>query len=74
MGSSTASTTETIINTSTDSASTIITNVTHTDTSETCDSLDLGKLLFSFLVYNLTSEVILYTRRPLNVCLFYLFI
>ncbi|XP_059226242.1 dual specificity protein kinase splA isoform X2 [Stomoxys calcitrans] len=42
MGSSTASTTDAIINTSTDSASTMVTNVTHTDTSETCDSLDLG--------------------------------
>ncbi|XP_058986880.1 uncharacterized protein LOC101890830 isoform X2 [Musca domestica] len=42
MGSSTASTTDTIINTSTDSASTMVTNVTQTDTSETCDSLDLG--------------------------------
>ncbi|KAI8127043.1 hypothetical protein CVS40_2846 [Lucilia cuprina] len=41
MGSSTASASDTIINTSTDSASTMITNVTHTDTSETCDSLDL---------------------------------
>lgn len=43
MGSSSASITETNINTSTDSASTLITNVTATDTSEAYDSLDLGK-------------------------------
>ncbi|XP_034651076.1 pneumococcal serine-rich repeat protein-like [Drosophila subobscura] len=42
MGTSSASIPDTNINTSTDSASTLITNVTHTDTSETCDSLDLG--------------------------------
>ncbi|XP_061401287.1 mucin-2-like [Musca vetustissima] len=42
MGSSTASMSDAIINTSTDSASTMVTNVTQTDTSETCDSLDLG--------------------------------
>ncbi|XP_073848796.1 rad, Gem/Kir family member 1 isoform X1 [Musca autumnalis] len=42
MGSSTASMADAIINTSTDSASTMVTNVTQTDTSETCDSLDLG--------------------------------
>ncbi|XP_065366821.1 uncharacterized protein LOC135959721 [Calliphora vicina] len=58
MGSSTASTSDTIINTSTDSASTMITNVTHTDTSETCDSLDLGNLIFDslyILLYNKAS-------------------
>ncbi|XP_052843619.1 hormone receptor 4 isoform X1 [Drosophila gunungcola] len=42
MGTSSASIPDTTINTSTDSACTLITNVTHTDTSETCDSLDLG--------------------------------
>ncbi|XP_041448904.1 flocculation protein FLO11 isoform X2 [Drosophila obscura] len=42
MGTSSASIPDTNINTSTDSACTLITNVTHTDTSETCDSLDLG--------------------------------
>ncbi|XP_034101764.1 mucin-12 isoform X3 [Drosophila albomicans] len=42
MGASSASIPDTNINTSTDSACTLITNVTHTDTSETCDSLDLG--------------------------------
>lgn len=42
MGASSASIPDTTINTSTDSACTLITNVTHTDTSETCDSLDLG--------------------------------
>ncbi|XP_054090945.1 uncharacterized protein Rem1_1 isoform X1 [Zeugodacus cucurbitae] len=42
MGSSSASITDGNINTSTDSASTLVTSVTHTDTSETCDSLDLG--------------------------------
>lgn len=42
MGSSVASTAETTINTSTESASTLATNVTGTDTS-TCDSLDLGE-------------------------------
>lgn len=42
MGSSTTSVSETTINTSTESASTLVTNVTATDTSETCDSLDLG--------------------------------
>lgn len=41
MGTSVASTAETTINTSTESASTLATNVTGTDTS-TCDSLDLG--------------------------------
>lgn len=49
MGSSTASTSDTIINTSTDSASTMITNVTHTDNSETCDSLDLGNFYLKFV-------------------------
>lgn len=44
MGTSVASTAETTINTSTESASTLATNVTGTDTS-TCDSLDLGALL-----------------------------
>jgi len=43
MGTSSASIPDTTINTSTDSACTLITNVTHTDTSETYDSLDLGK-------------------------------
>ncbi|XP_055916016.1 myb-like protein Q isoform X2 [Eupeodes corollae] len=42
MGSSTASMTDTNINTSTDSASTLVTSVAATDTSETCDSLDMG--------------------------------
>nr|XP_017000959.2 uncharacterized protein LOC108059974 [Drosophila takahashii] len=42
MGTSSASIPDTTINTSTDSACTLITNVTHTDTSETCDSLDFG--------------------------------
>ncbi|EDW91512.2 uncharacterized protein Dyak_GE13852 [Drosophila yakuba] len=42
MGTSSASIPDTTINTSTDSACTLITNVTHTDTSETCDSLDMG--------------------------------
>ncbi|XP_020717137.1 uncharacterized protein LOC110117528 [Ceratitis capitata] len=42
MGSSSASITDGNINTSTDSASTLVTSITHTDTSETCDSLDLG--------------------------------
>lgn len=42
MGTSVASSNaETTINTSTESASTLATNVTGTDTS-TCDSLDLG--------------------------------
>uniref|UniRef100_A0A1B0CYK0 Uncharacterized protein n=1 Tax=Phlebotomus papatasi TaxID=29031 RepID=A0A1B0CYK0_PHLPP len=41
MGSSTTSNSEATINTSTESASTLMTNVTATDT-ETCDSLDLG--------------------------------
>lgn len=45
MGSSTTSTSEATINTSTESASTLVTNVTATDTSETYDSLDLGKLI-----------------------------
>lgn len=45
MGTSVASSNaETTINTSTESASTLATNVTGTDTS-TCDSLDLGKYL-----------------------------
>lgn len=42
MGTSITSNAETTINTSTESASTLATNVTGTDTSETCDSLDLG--------------------------------
>uniref|UniRef100_A0A1A9W2F8 GTP-binding protein REM 1 n=1 Tax=Glossina brevipalpis TaxID=37001 RepID=A0A1A9W2F8_9MUSC len=42
MGSSSGSNVDTNINTSTDSASTMITNITHTDTSETVDSLDFG--------------------------------
>ncbi|XP_067630284.1 uncharacterized protein Rgk1 isoform X2 [Eurosta solidaginis] len=42
MGSSSASIPDANVNTSTDSASTLVTSVTHTDTSETCDSLDLG--------------------------------
>ncbi|KAJ6641462.1 GTP-binding protein GEM [Pseudolycoriella hygida] len=42
MGSSTTSNSEATINTSTESASTLVTNVTGTDASETCDSLDLG--------------------------------
>ncbi|XP_017474389.1 PREDICTED: serine-rich adhesin for platelets-like, partial [Rhagoletis zephyria] len=42
MGSSSASITDANINTSTDSASTLVTSITHTDTSEACDSLDLG--------------------------------
>ncbi|XP_055688182.1 uncharacterized protein LOC129792837 isoform X1 [Lutzomyia longipalpis] len=41
MGSSTTSNSEATINTSTESASTLTTNVTATDT-ETCDSLDFG--------------------------------
>lgn len=46
MGTSIASSNaETTINTSTESASTLATNVTGTDTS-TCDSLDLGSLFF----------------------------
>lgn len=44
MGSSTASNSEATINTSTDSASTLVTNVTsNTDTDATNDSLDLGE-------------------------------
>lgn len=42
MGSSSGSIVDANINTSTDSASTMITNITHTDTSETVDSLDFG--------------------------------
>lgn len=52
MGSSVASTAETTINTSTESASTLATNVTGTDTS-TCDSLDLGKHI-PFQTFNTT--------------------
>lgn len=49
MGTSVASSNaETTINTSTESASTLATNVTGTDTS-TCDSLDLG--MFEKLKY-----------------------
>lgn len=44
MGSSTTSNSEATINTSTESASTLMTNVTATDT-ETCDSLDLGEFV-----------------------------
>lgn len=56
MGTSTTSTSiETTINTSTESASTLVTNVTATDTSETFDSLDLGKLLTTFIL-NMTSH------------------
>lgn len=51
MGTSSASNAETTINTSTESASTLATNVTGTDTSETCDSLDLGKKMSSFFLY-----------------------
>lgn len=49
MGSSTTSNSEATINTSTESASTLVTNVTATDTSETCDSLDLGNWKISFI-------------------------
>lgn len=52
MGSSSASITDGNINTSTDSASTLVTSVTHTDTSETCDSLDLGMLYFACLQHS----------------------
>uniref|UniRef100_A0A1A9ZGW1 GTP-binding protein REM 1 n=1 Tax=Glossina pallidipes TaxID=7398 RepID=A0A1A9ZGW1_GLOPL len=45
MGSSSGSIVDANINTSTDSASTMITNITHTDTSETVDSLDLEYML-----------------------------
>lgn len=50
MGTSSASNAETTINTSTESASTLATNVTETDTSETCDSLDLGEILYLLLI------------------------
>lgn len=48
MGSSTTS--ETTINTSTESASTLVTNITATDTETngTLDSLDLGKTKIKF--------------------------
>ncbi|KAL9918565.1 rad, Gem/Kir family member 1 isoform 3-T4 [Glossina fuscipes fuscipes] len=45
MGSSSGSIADANINTSTDSASTMITNITHTDTSETVDSLDFDNVL-----------------------------
>lgn len=43
MGTSTASNSEATINTSTESASTLVTNVTSNTDTETCDSLDLGE-------------------------------
>lgn len=51
MGSSTTSASEATINTSTESASTLVTNVTATDTSEIGDSLDFGMLIYESILY-----------------------
>lgn len=65
MGSSVASTAENTINTSTESASTLATNVTGTDTS-TCDSFDLGKNNFKSIVSNQNFYISTFLQLALN--------